>query len=364
MIGNAIKQLHLQQKTVAGIACIDPTNLNRIIKGQRPVDADSALRLEMAIGLSAQELLQTQVLFDIRKAQEKFSPEVKEKIALGKEVYSLVPVGEMISRGWLPEVNPSSDARDLKASLEAFFDGKKLTDLELAYAAKKTNEFDATSPSQLAWLGRAKQVARSCEVLRKYDEREFSQILEALKPLLADEKSVAQVAHLLSLHGIRLVYVEKLKSSKIDGACMWLDQESPVVAMSLRYDRNDNYWFVLRHELEHVRNRDGMVMPAVDSVDALEACEDAANRAYENFIDPDDSIPEFIRTSRITLTGVKSLAQAMNLHPGLVIGRIQFLTKRYSLLRNLQTKIRQFVLDDCFNVDGWGIEFMRRVEQR
>jgi len=32
MIGNAIKQLHLQQKTVAGIACIDPTNLNRIIK--------------------------------------------------------------------------------------------------------------------------------------------------------------------------------------------------------------------------------------------------------------------------------------------------------------------------------------------
>ena len=44
---------------------------------------------------------------------------------------------------------------------------------------------------------------------------------------------------------------EALPSSKIDGVCLWLDQHSPVIGMSLRFDRIDNFWFVLGHEIEH-----------------------------------------------------------------------------------------------------------------
>jgi len=33
---------------------------------------------------------------------------------------------------------------------------------------------------------------------------------------------------------------------------LWLDDKSPVIALSMRFDRIDNFWFVLRHELEHV----------------------------------------------------------------------------------------------------------------
>ena len=46
--------------------------------------------------------------------------------------------------------------------------------------------------------------------------------------------------------------VEPLPSSKIDGIAFWLDMNSPVIGLSLRYNRIDNFWFVLRHEIEHI----------------------------------------------------------------------------------------------------------------
>lgn len=37
----------------------------------------------------------------------------------------------------------------------------------------------------------------------------------------------------------------------MDGACFW-DNENPVVVYTARYDRIDNFWFTLAHELAHV----------------------------------------------------------------------------------------------------------------
>ena len=56
--------------------------------------------------------------------------------------------------------------------------------------------------------------------------------------------------------GIRYVVVEKLPRARIDGACFWIDG-APVIGMALQRDMIDNFWFVLRHEIEHVLQRDG-----------------------------------------------------------------------------------------------------------
>lgn len=58
--------------------------------------------------------------------------------------------------------------------------------------------------------------------------------------------------------------LEALKSSKIDGVCLWLNEHSPVIGMTMRFDRMDNFWFVLRHELEHVLLGHGKVEPSLD----------------------------------------------------------------------------------------------------
>ncbi|MFX8692489.1 hypothetical protein ABTM44_18400, partial [Acinetobacter baumannii] len=65
------------------------------------------------------------------------------------------------------------------------------------------------------------------------------------------------VPRLLQEAGVRFVIVEGLPGSKIDGVCFWLDDKSPVIGMSLRFDRIDNFWFVLRHECAHVLHGHG-----------------------------------------------------------------------------------------------------------
>ena len=75
--------------------------------------------------------------------------------------------------------------------------------------------------------------------------------------------------------GVRYIVVEGLPGGKIDGVCFWLDSSSPVIGMSLRLDRIDNFWFVLRHEIEHVLLGHGKRRAVIDvDIEASEAADE------------------------------------------------------------------------------------------
>ena len=56
----------------------------------------------------------------------------------------------------------------------------------------------------------------------------------------------------LAQHGIPLVIERHLPRTYLDGAALRLGDGRPVVALTLRYDRIDGFWFCLLHELAHV----------------------------------------------------------------------------------------------------------------
>ena len=73
--------------------------------------------------------------------------------------------------------------------------------------------------------------------------------------------------------GIRLAIVECLPNAKIDGVCFWLNKYSPVIGLSMRFDQIDNFWFVLRHEIEHVLRRDCQTKrSSIFDIDARSQC--------------------------------------------------------------------------------------------
>jgi HTH-type transcriptional regulator/antitoxin HigA len=164
--------------------------------------------------------------------------------------------------------------------------------------------------------------------------------------------------------GVRLVFVEGLPGGKIDGICFWLGG-SPVIGMSLRYDRIDNFWFVLRHEIEHVLRGDGMDEEVID--DELEGArastddpslpeqEREANAAGADFCAPSTRVDSFIARKRPFLyeKDVLAMARVLNRHPGLVVGQLQHKLKRHDYLKRYQVKLRTFVLSAAI-ADGWG----------
>jgi HTH-type transcriptional regulator/antitoxin HigA len=202
----------------------------------------------------------------------------------------------------------------------------------------------------------------SQQVAPAFSQAKLAAALEKLKALVLAPEEVRKVPRILAEAGVRLVFVEPLAGSKMDGACFWLDRAKPVIGMTLRYDRIDNFWFVLRHEIEHVLQEDGKAdnQAVVDSdvgesKEDLPECERRANAAGADFCVPTAELESFIARVQPYFSEEKVLrfAQRINVHPGLVVGQLQRRLDRHDFLRKHQVKVRAHLLPSA-DVDGWG----------
>jgi len=178
--------------------------------------------------------------------------------------------------------------------------------------------------------------------------------------LVAPEE-IRQVSRILAEAGVRLVIVEFLPGAKIDGATFWLN-DTPVIALSIRFDRIDNFWFVLRHEIEHVLNRDGLVTVDIELTEQLQRKdilppeEVKANTAAAEFLVPKSELDSFITRVRPLYSEQRILlfAKRIGVHPGVVVGQLQFRDEvPYTHFHKHLTKIREIVTQTAVT-DGWG----------
>ncbi len=86
-----------------------------------------------------------------------------------------------------------------------------------------------------------------------------------MREMLIAPEEARHVPRILSECGVRFIMVEPLPKSKIDGVSFWLNKHSPVIGLSSRYDRLDNFWFVLRHEIEHILKEHSRDIAMIDA---------------------------------------------------------------------------------------------------
>jgi HTH-type transcriptional regulator / antitoxin HigA len=132
----------------------------------------------------------------------------------------------------------------------------------------------------------------------------------------------------------------------------------------LRYDRIDNFWFVLRHELEHVLRRHGLTAMMVDAElegdragtgsNIIEE-ERTANEAALDFCVPQKKMDSFVarKAPFFYERDIIGLSNVLQIHPGLVAGQLQYRTGRFDRFREHLIKIRHTVTAGAI-VDGWG----------
>lgn len=359
-------QAHLQergwtQRVLALILGINEQVVSRILNGSKSVDAELALKLQVILGIDPQRLLQLQQEYELAKAQIelRFDPGMSARATLFGEL----PITDMIKRGWLRGI---TDVRDegIEAAICQFFGEKSVEDIEIfPHAAKKTSVFGDVTPTQLAWLYRVRQLASDLPA-SKYSHASMQAALGKLKTLLASPEGARKVPRIMMEAGVRFVIVEALPSSKIDGVCFWLDNRSPVIGLSMRFDRVDNFWFVLRHEIEHALREHGLSQAMLDAELEGERAgvgasvpdeERVANEAASNFCVPRAKLASFIarKSPMFAERDIRGFAATLEVHPGIIAGQLQHETGRYDLFRNHLAKIRSIVTPNAF-VDGWG----------
>lgn len=342
------------QRDLAFILGQTEQQLNPLLSGKRGITPDMARLLGDAFDVSPEFFLNLQGRYDLQNSKDP-DPAVKTRA----ELQAQYPVRDMIRRGWIQD----GEASLLQLQMTRFFEAAN-DDMpsDVAFAAKRTH-YDATPPHQRAWVYRVRQLAKQMEV-GPYSPDKLRALLPKLRSLMIDPESVAAVPALLAECGVRFVIVEVLPSAKISGVCTWLDDETPVIGMSTLYDRLDNFWFVLRHELEHVlqghgKRSIGMIdhlagegtKDANGSVDE----EDIADTEAADFCVPAAKMASFYARKHpyFSERDVLGFAALMAVHPAIVVGQLQKRMKRFDYLRKYQVPIRRYLLKEAVT-DGWG----------
>lgn len=174
--------------------------------------------------------------------------------------------------------------------------------------------------------------------LGKFDPDVLSaSFLRELAQLSWPEKGPLLAVEFLNRYGIVVVIEEHLKGTQLDGAALKDSDGTPIVGLTLRYDRIDNFWFTLLHEVAHIWKH-------VDDNDAflddLEASSEDRREAEANRLAREAFIPRLIwkrsaafqSPSRET---VLQLSRELRIHPAIIAGRIRRETGNFKILTDL-----------------------------
>lgn len=339
-------------RDLAYILGVPESTVSAIINGRRGISAEMARALGDSFDVPAEFFANLQNAFELAQAD---APD--PAIAKRGRVQAQYPLREMIKREWLVDGAPDL----LEAQITSFFEVKTLDEVpHLAHAARRSNHhYENTPPAQLAWLFRVRQIAKTM-VTPRYAPSRLASAVETMKLLRSDPEEIRHVPRMLNECGVRLVVVEGLPGGKIDGVCFWLNKQTPVIGMSLRLDRIDNFWFVLRHEIAHVLHRHGQDAEIIDvEIDKMPPDinkeEQIANAEAADFCVPQEQMRSFFdrKNPFFSERDTLAFAQKMQVHPGLVVGQIQRLADRWDFLRRYQVKTREKITRFAMT-DGWG----------
>lgn len=332
------------------IGCNNPSAVSKIINGKQPPSLHQLPRIAAMFDVPVDDVLKMRLTEELAELPKTDISDADYLRLI--ETYKVVPITELIKRGWVSvrdKKNPSEILTVFEPLVPEF---KKMNGL-----AHKTGENIPYTDVQKAWIFHVSQLAKKIFV-PPYSRAQTHQAIEQLRQVMVNRTEVCKIFDILCTAGIRLIFVE-CPRSKIDGVCTWIDKHSPVIGMTLRYDRDDNFWFILRHELEHVLQGYEERAKLDDDIFATHSvvCSEIdANKEAQEFCAPGRLTNQFIDESkgRFVEEEVVEFAERHNLLPSALAGQIRHKLSRYNILNKLLLPIRDKLIEAAPVVDGWG----------
>jgi HTH-type transcriptional regulator/antitoxin HigA len=337
------------------------SRVNELVQGKAIISPDVAVALAAAFGDTAEEWLQREMEYRLSLSQSDIDA-VKSRARL----FELAPVKDMQKRGW---IRATDDPSLIEEDLLKLFELKNINDEpHLVALMRRTDPLLELTPAQRAWCFRVRQLAR-CVAVSDFRENRLSQCERELKRLAAYSKEVRKAPGVLARYGIRYVVVEPLPGTKLDGIATWLDANSPVIGMSLRFDRIDGYWHTLCHEVQHIVNHDELSVdnevadPGDISLRVKPAVERRADEGAAAMLIAPDELKSFIlRVGPLySKERINQFANRLKIHPGIIVGQLQHRGEiGFRANREMLVKIREFVIPAALT-DGWGHTIDERI---
>lgn len=302
------------------------SRVSEIISRKRPLTVSMIKALSIGLGIS------TDTLIGINSDDNQSHEEGVD--------WSKFPLKEMINRGWIAE-----NGNALKSSAEDIIKGfiNQLGWQSGSLSFKRTLSGDAYSPSTqyalYAWVSRVVQQARKKKnSLGIFDPNVLSaSFLRDLAQLSWFEKGPLLAVEFLEKHGIAIIIEPSLKGTRIDGAALKDIDGQPIIGLSLRYDRLDNFWFTLLHEVAHIWKH---VHNEETFLDDLDASSDDKKESEANRLAREAFIPRAVwKRSDAYISPTKEnidiLSRELKITPAIIAGRLRRELGNYRLFADL-----------------------------
>lgn len=318
-----------------------PANkLNEIVKGKRQITANTALELELALGLPASFWINLEKNFQLTKAR------LAQQIRLEREAKHLAhfPLREMAKFGWITRAR---DAAKQTREMLQFFGIATFEQLKevksLSPAWRKGQGKNASEYALAAWLREGIRQAQALEV-GSFDPQGLRANIEVLRAFTRQTPDVFEPAlvELCAQHGVAVRFVPHLPKSYVNGAAYWLN-DRVVIQLSLRFKWADIFWFSFFHELGHVLLH--LTARKSSFLDENSFSSGAANEEREadcfaaDTLIPPAKYAELLSSAFTRPTVIRQFAEDIGVSPGIVVGRLQFDKHlQYSRMVDLKTK--------------------------
>ncbi len=209
-----------------------------------------------------------------------------------------------------------------------------------------------------AWAVRVLEKAKKVKTPKKYKHGTIDlNFLRNLVRLSGKENSPILAQEYLKEHGVILVIEPHFSKTYLDGATILINKDYPVIGLTLRYDRLDNFWFTLLHELAHISlHYDSGISLFYDEIEGIKAIDLDEKEKEADVLAEEAILPKAkweISPARLIPSSMaaNSLANELGVHVAIIAGQIRHKGNKYIYLNKIvnETKVRKY-----FHNKKWG----------
>lgn len=334
----------INQKDLAHLLGVKSSFLNEIIKGKRPITADTAILLEKALDITADYWLKLQTQYDLDTARikEKNISKVKN-IEIWNVIKTYTPINSLKKLGYL-----NDDIEDNINKVFEIFQVDNINDFISQFAIRKfsfyrkSEKLTVNEKNLFSWSALAEYEASKL-IVNEFNTADQSIVIDKLKQcFFKNEDVLNSIQSVLSEAGIKLVFLQKFDQAPVEGYSFW-SGDTPAIVLSKRYNRLDYIAFTLFHELGHIylhlsENKEYKFLDIDDKEKTIYE-EEADTFARVNLV-PIAIWKEFKAYSfPVNDDTIISFANEHQIHPSILFGRMCFESKDYKIKTQISKEI-------------------------
>lgn len=300
-------------------------HLNRLIKGKAALSYDTALKLERVLGSTSSFWMNREIRYQEQLARL----DAQQQFDLWSDWLELLPVSALRKMGVIEQSN--ADKAGLVETLLAFFGVASPQEWQQHYLSmdvcfRRTNEGQADTGAIASWL-RLGELEAEKMTIPKYNRSKFERAVKVIRSLTTESPDT--FLPILKEHcnaaGVKLVLVKSIPGTHVSGVARWLNGHSPLIQLSLYGKKNDKFWFTFFHEAAHILlHADGKQNIFLDDIEFNDT---AKEEREANAFARELLIPEIHRYELASLRyeeEINYFANKLGIHPGIVVGRLQY----------------------------------------